>query len=70
VLVAIGHRSYDPLSDGLRAAAVNVTVIGDARAPGQIFDATQAGRDAVVRITHGAGETPHGGAEAGWIRPA
>ncbi len=47
VLVAIGHRSYDPLSEGLRAAGLPVTVIGDADEPGQIFDATQAGRRAV-----------------------
>jgi NADPH-dependent 2,4-dienoyl-CoA reductase/sulfur reductase-like enzyme len=50
VLVAIGHRSYDPLSDGLRAAGLKVTVIGDANEPGQIFDATQAGRRAAETV--------------------
>jgi NADPH-dependent 2,4-dienoyl-CoA reductase/sulfur reductase-like enzyme len=50
VLVAIGHRSYDPLSDGLQAAGLPVTVIGDAAEPGQIFDATQAGRRATETV--------------------
>lgn len=50
VLVAIGHSSYDPLSEGLRAAGLSVTVIGDAAEPGQIFDATQAGRRAAETV--------------------
>jgi 2,4-dienoyl-CoA reductase-like NADH-dependent reductase (Old Yellow Enzyme family)/thioredoxin reductase len=50
VLVAIGHRSYDPLSEGLRAAGLAVTVIGDANEPGQVFDATHAGRRAVETV--------------------
>ena len=50
VLVAIGHKSYDPLSEGLWAAGLAVTVIGDAYEPGQIFDATQAGRRAAEAV--------------------
>jgi 2,4-dienoyl-CoA reductase-like NADH-dependent reductase (Old Yellow Enzyme family)/thioredoxin reductase len=57
VLVAIGHASYDPLSEGLRAAGLPVTVIGDADEPGQIFDATQAGRIAVEAILGENGKT-------------
>jgi NADPH-dependent 2,4-dienoyl-CoA reductase/sulfur reductase-like enzyme len=64
VLVAIGHRSYDPLSEGLRAAGLNVMVVGDARAPGQIFDATRAGRDAVDAIACCAGYAPHSSTDA------
>jgi NADPH-dependent 2,4-dienoyl-CoA reductase/sulfur reductase-like enzyme len=56
VLVAVGHQSYDPLSDGLRAAGLSVTVIGDAHQPGQIFDATNAGRQAVHALLQPIGE--------------
>jgi NADPH-dependent 2,4-dienoyl-CoA reductase/sulfur reductase-like enzyme len=64
VLVAVGHRSYDPLSDGLLTKGVSVTVVGDAREPRQIFDATQAGRDAVASIiwqTNGTSTDETGG---------
>jgi hypothetical protein len=47
VLVSVGHRSHDPLSARLRAAGIPVEVLGDAQRPGQIFDATQAGRSVV-----------------------
>ncbi len=47
VIVAVGHRSHDPLSAALREAGLEVEVVGDARAPGQVWDATQAGRDAI-----------------------
>jgi NADPH-dependent 2,4-dienoyl-CoA reductase/sulfur reductase-like enzyme len=47
VVVAIGHKAHDPLSEKLEAAGLPVTVVGDAREPRQIFDATQDGRDAV-----------------------
>ncbi len=43
VLVAVGHRSFDPLSEALEKSGVPVTVIGDAARPGQILDATRAG---------------------------
>jgi NADPH-dependent 2,4-dienoyl-CoA reductase/sulfur reductase-like enzyme len=43
VLVAVGHRSWDPLSEGLERAGQDVTVIGDAARPGQILDATRGG---------------------------
>ena len=43
VLVAVGHRSWDPLSEGLRHAGLEVAVIGDAARPGQILDATRGG---------------------------
>ncbi len=57
VLVAVGHRSYDPLSHALRAAGLPVTVIGDAARPGQILDATRAGRSALAHLREtGAGE--------------
>lgn len=48
VLVAVGHAAYDPLSTALRGAGVPVTTIGDAVRPGQVLDATRAGREAVV----------------------
>lgn len=48
VLVAVGHAAYDPLSTALREAGVPVTTIGDAVRPGQVLDATRAGREAVV----------------------
>ena len=41
VLVAVGHRSYDPLSAELEKAGLDVAVIGDAVRPGQILDATR-----------------------------
>jgi pyruvate/2-oxoglutarate dehydrogenase complex dihydrolipoamide dehydrogenase (E3) component len=47
VLVAVGHRSYDPLSKDLEAAGVEVTVVGDATRPGQVLDATRTGHDAI-----------------------
>jgi NADPH-dependent 2,4-dienoyl-CoA reductase/sulfur reductase-like enzyme len=50
VLVAIGHSSYDPLSEGLRDLGLAVTVIGDAFEPGQIFDATHSGRRAAEAV--------------------
>ena len=49
VLVAVGHRSFDPLSEGLERAGLPVTVIGDAARPGQILDATRSGRAAVAQ---------------------
>lgn len=48
VLVAVGHRSYEPLSAALEAAGIPVTVIGDAARPGQILDATRAGAAALA----------------------
>ncbi len=63
VLVAIGHKSYDPLSEGLRAAGLAVTVIGDANEPGQIFDATHAGRRAAEAVLHEFGTAPGGGVD-------
>jgi NADPH-dependent 2,4-dienoyl-CoA reductase/sulfur reductase-like enzyme len=46
VLVAVGHQSYNPLSAGLRAAGIEVEVLGDADEPGQILDAVRAGHRA------------------------
>ena len=43
VLVAVGHRSSDPLSAALERAGIPVTVVGDAARPGQIIDATRGG---------------------------
>jgi len=48
VLVAVGHRPHDPLSTELREAGFAVEVAGDARTPGQVWDATQDGRAAVT----------------------
>ncbi len=48
VLVAVGHRSTDPISRDLERAGVDVTVIGDAAKPGQILDATRSGHAAVA----------------------
>jgi pyruvate/2-oxoglutarate dehydrogenase complex dihydrolipoamide dehydrogenase (E3) component len=42
VVVAVGHRSHDPLSAGLEEAGLEVTRIGDAARPGQVLDATRA----------------------------
>jgi NADPH-dependent 2,4-dienoyl-CoA reductase/sulfur reductase-like enzyme len=56
VLVAVGHQPYDPLSNDLRNAGWSVTVIGDAHQPGQIFDATNAGRQAVAAMLQPTGE--------------
>ena len=42
------HVAYDPLSEPLRAAGLEVEVIGDALRPGRILDATRAGREAAV----------------------
>jgi len=50
VLVAVGHRSHDPLSAALREAGLEVEVVGDARAPGQVWDATQTGHDAITAL--------------------
>jgi len=47
ILVAVGHRPHDPLSAALHEAGLEVEVVGDARAPGQVWDATQSGRDAI-----------------------
>lgn len=48
VLVAVGHRSYDPFSAALQETGLEVEVVGDAREPGQIWDATQDGRAAIT----------------------
>jgi NADPH-dependent 2,4-dienoyl-CoA reductase/sulfur reductase-like enzyme len=48
VLVSVGHQPHDPLSTDLRSAGIAVEVLGDAREPRQIFDATQAGRRAIA----------------------
>jgi 2,4-dienoyl-CoA reductase-like NADH-dependent reductase (Old Yellow Enzyme family)/thioredoxin reductase len=48
VLLSVGHRSQDQLSGELRAAGVAVEVAGDALQPGQIYDASQAGRAAAM----------------------
>jgi 2,4-dienoyl-CoA reductase-like NADH-dependent reductase (Old Yellow Enzyme family)/thioredoxin reductase len=50
VVVAIGHQAHDPLSQNLAAAGLSYTVIGDAREPRQIFDATHDGRDAIEAL--------------------
>jgi pyruvate/2-oxoglutarate dehydrogenase complex dihydrolipoamide dehydrogenase (E3) component len=47
-VVAVGHRSHDPLSTVLREAGVRVELIGDARHPGQVLDATQDARRAAA----------------------
>jgi 2,4-dienoyl-CoA reductase-like NADH-dependent reductase (Old Yellow Enzyme family)/thioredoxin reductase len=49
VVVAVGHRSHDPLSAALRHAGVEVVVVGDALNPGQILDATRTGFTAGAR---------------------
>lgn len=50
VLVAVGHRSHDPLSAILRESGLDVEIVGDARTPGQVWDATQHGRAAVAGV--------------------
>jgi 2,4-dienoyl-CoA reductase-like NADH-dependent reductase (Old Yellow Enzyme family)/thioredoxin reductase len=65
VLVSVGHRSFDPLSDGLGSAGVSVSVVGDASHPGQIFDATQAGRSVIEALFDRAGGDPEDDADAG-----
>jgi len=56
VLVAVGHRSHDPLSAVLREAGLDVEVVGDALAPGQVWDATQTGHDAITALLTKPGE--------------
>jgi len=48
VLVAVGNQSYDPLSAALQEIGLEVEVVGDARKPGQVWDATQDGRTAIA----------------------
>ena len=57
VIVTVGHRSHDPLSAALREAGLEVEVVGDARAPGQVWDATQTGHEAISALldVHEAG---------------
>jgi NADPH-dependent 2,4-dienoyl-CoA reductase/sulfur reductase-like enzyme len=55
VLVSVGRRSHDLLSEKLRSAGIPVSVIGDAREPGQIFDATREGHNTIAA---GAREQP------------
>ncbi len=50
VIAAVGHHSFDPLSQALKDAGVPVTVIGDAERPGQIQDATRSGFGAVAKV--------------------
>jgi NADPH-dependent 2,4-dienoyl-CoA reductase/sulfur reductase-like enzyme len=50
VVMAVGHRSHDPLSDGLREAGVEVHVVGDAASPGQICAAVNAGHSAGLAV--------------------
>ncbi|MEJ2189167.1 MAG: FAD-dependent oxidoreductase, partial [Acidobacteriota bacterium] len=51
VIVAVGHRPDDPISEAIRKAGLEVAVVGDARAPGQIWDATQSARDTVWELS-------------------
>jgi pyruvate/2-oxoglutarate dehydrogenase complex dihydrolipoamide dehydrogenase (E3) component len=53
IVVAVGHRSHDPLSVALREAGVQVELIGDARHPGQVLDATRDGHQAVMAMARG-----------------
>ena len=50
VLVAVGHRSHDPFSAALQETGLEVEVVGDARKPGQVWDATQDGRAAITTL--------------------
>jgi 2,4-dienoyl-CoA reductase-like NADH-dependent reductase (Old Yellow Enzyme family)/thioredoxin reductase len=54
-LVAVGHRSHDPLSAELVEAGLEVEVVGDALKPGQVWDATQGGRAAIAVTVEGRG---------------
>ena len=47
VLVAVGHRSRDELTEALRNDGLVVDVVGDASQPGQILDATTSAWKAV-----------------------
>ncbi len=61
VLVAVGHRSRDPISDSLERDGVPVHVVGDALRPGQILDATRSGFTAAstaARTVGRPGRTP------------
>lgn len=48
-VVAVGNRSVDSLSATLRERGMTVHVAGDAKQPGQVWDATQAGYE-VARL--------------------
>ncbi len=54
VLVAVGHRSRADLVDALREEGYAVDVVGDAEAPGQIFDATTSAWKAVHQLAGSA----------------
>jgi 2,4-dienoyl-CoA reductase-like NADH-dependent reductase (Old Yellow Enzyme family)/thioredoxin reductase len=47
VVVSVGQKPYDPLSEALRNAGVRVIAVGDAVTPGQVFDATHSAYQAV-----------------------
>ncbi len=50
VVVAVGRRSHDPLSEDLRAQGLDVRVVGDAEKPARVVDAVCSGHEAAVGI--------------------
>jgi len=50
IVVATGNRPYDPLSKTLGASGVNVTLVGDAQEPGNIFGAVASGHEAAMAV--------------------
>jgi len=50
IISAVGHKSYDPLSDELQRNGMDYVKIGDAEKPARIFDAVMAGHQAAMQI--------------------
>jgi 2,4-dienoyl-CoA reductase-like NADH-dependent reductase (Old Yellow Enzyme family)/thioredoxin reductase len=50
VVVAIGNRPYDPLSDELHRRGIPATRVGDAKSPGKIHDAVISGHKAAAAL--------------------
>jgi pyruvate/2-oxoglutarate dehydrogenase complex dihydrolipoamide dehydrogenase (E3) component len=50
VVVAVGNRSFDPMSETLRKKGITVLVAGDAATPARLYDAVSSGRAAALAI--------------------
>jgi 2,4-dienoyl-CoA reductase-like NADH-dependent reductase (Old Yellow Enzyme family)/thioredoxin reductase len=50
VVVTVGNRPFDPLSDKLREAGYVVNVVGDANQPANIYEAVKSGHQAAMAL--------------------
>jgi 2,4-dienoyl-CoA reductase-like NADH-dependent reductase (Old Yellow Enzyme family)/thioredoxin reductase len=64
IVIATGRQAHDPLSASLRAAGVDVAIVGDAIIPGQVIDATAGGHAAAFGISPSDSLGTRGHAEA------